>query len=499
MKKRVFIALFAGLVFITANAQINKLSGHDEIGWPSGFYAEGTNGTFVLEKDGDAVKVVSQASGTLAGKFNHRFTPSVNGEYTLKFKAKKDGAGAQNVKINLLRTDAWTDLVAVHSEVAIDAAEYKDYTVTFVYREDIRTKTPQCYQLEIYVNGVSGNLWFKDINLYESNNNQVTYTDDFETDLYWGLYQLNGNSWERTPKTASEKGELRKVKPSETTVLQYTQQVGFTDPWNATVTRTWWAQRGVQYRVKFDIGSSVNMPSVGGIGLEIWDGTNKIRPAEYFEVTPTMQTKDFITSKVTEEFAYSATFFVGKLPASEKMFLDNVLIAPIYLYDATVTDVKKNTLTVNWLHSGYFAGEKMDVSLIDGMDTTLLKADVEIISGAVTVELPISLDATKQYKIRLKDKVGAGNYVVHNFTESQQFMYDLQTDVESDSASDILVYVADERLNICNIPVGSAVKVYSSTGRLEKAFVSVNGIETLNINQGVYVVQVNGKTFKAIL
>jgi hypothetical protein len=499
MKKKLFISLIACFAFITANAQINKLSGYDEIGWPSGYYPEGQNGTFVLEKDGDAIKVVSQAPATaLAGKFNHRFTPSVNGEYTLKFKAKKDGTDAQNIKINLLRTDAWTDLVSPQTDVSIDSSDFKDYTVTFVYREDIKAKTPQCFQLEIYVNGVLGNLWFKDINLYESNNNQVTYTDDFEADLYWGLYQLNGNSWERTPKTAAEKGELKKVKPAETTMLQYTQQIGFADPWNATVTRTWWAQRGVQYRVKFDISSSVTMPSAGGIGLEIWDGTNKIRPAEYFEVTPTMQTKDFITGKVVAEFAYSATFFVGKLPAAEKMFLDNVLIAPIYLYNATVADVKENAITVNWLHSGYLAGDKMDVSLVNGTDTTLLKQNVEIISGSLTADLPISLDPNKQYKIYMKDKVGAGNYVVNNITESQKFMY-IPTGVIQNNASNIVVYVADGLLNISNIPVGSTIKVYSLTGRLEKAIVSTNFIETLKINKGVYIVQVNEKTFKVIM
>ena len=499
MKGRLFASMIACLIVTVAYAQINKLSGYDEIGWPSGFYAEGTNGTFLLEKDSDAIKLVTQVAETaLSGKFNHRFTPSVNGEYTLKFKAKKDGLENQIISVNLLRTDAWTDLVSVKSEVSIDSVDFKEYVVTFEYREDIKTKTPQCYQLEIYVNGVLGNLWFKDIMLYENSNHQVTYVDDFETDLYYGLYQLNANSWNRTPTTAAERGELIKVKTGDNTVLQYTQQIGFTDPWNAAVTRKWWAQRDVQYRVQLDVSSSVNLPATGGIGLEVWDGTNKILPAEYFEVTSTMQTVDFITSKVAAEMAYDMVLFAGKLPAGEKLFVDNALIAPIYLYNATVVDVKENKVDIQWLHSGYLAEDKMDVSLIEGTNETVIKTDVEIVDGSVTLDLPVALDPEKQYKILLTDKVGSGDYTVHNSTESQKFIY-VSTNIESHTTNKILVYVADGLLNVSNAPVGSVIKVYTITGHVINTSTTSNSTERIRIGKGVHIVQVNNNVFKVIM
>lgn len=498
-KKSLLISFTACFVQITVYAQINKFSGNDEIGWPSGFFAEWEENTFVLNKDGDAIKVVSQNTGTaLKGKLNHRFTPSVNGEYTLKFKAKKSANEQQSISFNLLRTDAWTDLVSARPNIVIDSDDFKEYTVTFSYREDIKTKTPQGFQLEIYVNGVMGDLWFKDICLYESNNNQVTYIDGFDTDLFWGLYQQAANSWDRTPKTAAERGELKKENQGGNNLLQYTQKILFSDPWNATVTRSWWGQRGVQYRILCDIATSVNMPEAGGIGLEIWNGTEKILPATYFAVTPTIQTKNFITQKIIAESAYSATFFVGKLPANEKMFIDNVLISPIYLYNTTVTDINRNTIRVNWLHSGYLAGDKMDISLINGTDTTTVQSDVEIISGTVTINLPTALDTQKQYKVRLKDKIGNGEYTVHNFAYSSEFTYNIATRSERNNENKIAVYVADDLLNIYNAPIGSTVKIYTLTGQRESNFISTKSKETVHLGKGIYIVLVNNKSYKII-
>lgn len=498
MKKKLFISFITLLSLITVNAQINKLSGYDEVGWPSGFYDEGTNGTFVLAKDGDAIKLVSQVAGVaLNGKINHRFTPSNMGEYTLKFKAKKDGTAAQNITVNLLRTDAWTDLVSSQTNVSIDDVNYKEYTVTFTYREDIKTKTPQCFQLEIYVNGVLGNLWFKDIMLYENSNNQVAYVDGFETDLYWGMYQLNGNSWDRTPKTATEKGELIKINQSGNSVLQYTQQKNFIDPWSATVTRTWWAQRDVQYRINFDISSSITLPSSDAIGLEIWDGTNKILPATYFEVTPMMKSKSFITKKVTAESAYSATLFVGKLLAGEKIYIDNSLISPIHLYNATA-EVVGNSINVSWLHSGYIVGDKLDITLIEGSNVTPIQSDVEIVEGTVSVNLTTTLDPLKEYKVQLKDNVGVGDYVVNNSTESSSFVY-LPTGLNSYTENTAIVSISDGLLYISNLNVGSAIKIYSLAGGVVRSFTSTSPIETITIESGLYVVQINGKAFKVVL
>lgn len=428
MKKGFLLLLLCTVFCLQGNTQVNKLAYPSLIGWSAGWDMEGQGkpATFTLANDGTAVKIVAASADTkLTGKFQQRFTPSVGGEYVLSFKAKAEIAG-QAIKIHILRADAWKNLTD-EPKVTIGSTEYSDYTVNFTFDADVRDKTPAAFIAVIFVDGVSGSLWFDDIKLHEKKNVLTAYQDDFEKDLNYGRYDKTINSWELANATDNPTVTREKVK--ENTVLKIKQKTVKNDPWNVNMNRHWWAVKGVTYRIAFNISSSVNFDD---FGVEIWKSgapEDKIRVTERFPVTTEVKHMDFVTAATSHSEIYKINLYAGKIPTDAEAYLDNVMISPIHLYNAEVEILANNKIEASWLHSGYLAGDKMKVELVDGENVSVIKDDVEVVDGKVSIDLTSPLAIDKNYTIKLTDKVVQKTFTVYNVANSKPFVYSIPTEL----------------------------------------------------------------------
>lgn len=427
------------LLCIQNYAQINKLGAPNAIGWPNGWYTEGEEGTFTLENDGNAVKIKAASMETaLKGKIQQRFTPSVGGEYILRFKAKAEIPN-QTIGIDILRTDAWKELTDKPS-VTITTSEFEKYEVTFTYNEEVRDKTPAGFQVELFVADVKGSLWLDDVCLYEKNNVLTAYQDDFEKDLYYGMYDAFINSWgEIATWNGQDLPVVSKEKVNDNTVLQITQPTQKNQSWDSSIKRYWWGIQDVKYRVQLNISCTEN---IDRFGVEIWSKDHKIRPTVEFPVTTERQTINFITAAAPVSDAYRVQLYTGRIPVNAKTYVDNVLISPIHLYNAKVNTLSGNKIEVTWLHSGYLAGDKLQVELVEGEVSNIIGDDVEIVDGKITVELSTPLVPDKNYIIKLTDKVAQESYTVYNIAQSETFTYSLPEEL-SVSVDEISSYPAE--------------------------------------------------------
>lgn len=443
MKKSFLLFLLSMLLCTQSYTQINKLGFPNVIGWPDGWYTEGEDGTFTLENDGNAIKINATSEGTsLKGKFQQRFTPSVGGEYILRFKAKAEIPN-QTIKIDILRTDAWLELTNKPS-VTIATSEFEEYEIIFTYNEEVRDKTPAGFQLEFFVVDVQGSLWFDDVRLYEKNNILIAYQDDFENDLYYGQYEASINSWgEITTWNGQDLPVISKEKVNNNTVLQITQPTQKNQSWDASVKRYWWGIKDVKYRIQFDISCTEN---IDRFGVEIWSKNNKIRPTSEFPVTTEIQKVNFITADAPISDAYRVQLYAGRIPVNAKTYIDNILISPIHLYNVNAKALSADKIEITWLHSGYLNGDKLQIELVDGETNSMIKDDVEIIDGGITINLNDPLTLNKNYSIKLTDKVAQESYTVYNTIQSETFVYSLPEEL-SISADEIATYPA-ESLNI---------------------------------------------------
>ena len=498
MKGNLFIMAMLGLsIFqLDAQKQINCLIHPTTINAGlDGWNLEWDEGTFILQTEDDVIKVVnSNSSAAMKGKFQQRFTASVNGRYTLTFKAKKDASAGQKIEINLLALDSWANISSVKAVATIDSNEWKDYGVTFQYSDDARVVMPHGAQVEMYVAGVVGNLWFKDFVLTEDNNNLTAYEDDFETDISTGTNGGETNNW------VGERLQL--LKQGGNTVLEYTQGDTFGNaPWDISFTRYLWCMAGVKYRIWFDMSASTSISAENGVGLEMLStgGADKIAN-QYFNLTQEMQTFDLITKATSLCINYNPTFYVGRVPVGEKVYIDNFSIAPIYLYNVTqelVEGAAKVKLT--WLHSGYLTEDKLAVYLVGENYEEKVAEGIEIVDGSATVALPVGLP-TGQYRLKLADVVGEGDFAVGNETLTEPFQYMAPTtginDVDEVQAT---VFVDDGMLCVTNCPEGSEVSVFSLDGKEVRKLTVDKMVETISLESGVYVVRADGRTFKVAL
>lgn len=500
MKKYSFmlIALSLSIAILNGQNQINRFTNPTTINAGlEGWNLEWDEGSFTLQAEDDAIKVAnSNATEAMKGKFQQRFTTSVNGKYTLKFKAKKDAATAQKIEINLLALDSWAAISSSKSVVTVNSNEYAEYSATFEYSTDERAIMPHGAQVEIYVNGVTGNLWFKDFMLTENSNNLITYQDDFEKNISTGTANGETNNW---------KGQrLQLSKNGENTTLQYTQtETMGNNPWDISFARYIWSMNGIRYRIQFDMSASVNIPRDNGVGFEMLSagGADKICN-QYFELTEEMQTFNVITKATALCINYEPTFYVGRIPANEKLYVDNFMIAPIHLYNATVSNVDYTTADINWLHSGYLAGDKLDIVLLDGEKELPIATDIEIVDGKTTIHFPQDL-ATGEYRLKLVDVVGEGDFAVNNETTSESFLYTSpapSTGIDMSTSKDkVEIYVAHEEIHVTGCPENSIVRVFSSEGKMIEKRSGGSTNETFQLEKGVYILQVNDRNFKIAL
>lgn len=483
-------------------AQVNKLGRPSLIGATlSGWYPENhiinNVPTFSLANEGTAVYIKASSGETpLSGRILQRFTPSINGNYILHFKAKAEKAN-QTINFQIFRSDAWKDLTKANIPIKIESTDYQEYTVDFNdVDETVRDKTPSTFILAINVNGVSGSLWLDDIRLYEKDNQLIAYEDDFEQDLYYDLYDKNINSWESTAWDVNTVQTVTKEKIGDNTVLQILQNKIKGEPWEENVIRYFWALEGLKYRIKFDIGASQDFDD---FGIEIWcNDSHKIRPTERFNVTSEMKTIDFITGTVTMSYNYKLNFYVGHIPEGVKAYIDNVMISPIHLYDAEAELIDNNKLNIKWKHSGYLPNDKMKIELVNEDNAAIIIEDnVEILTNAISIDLEKGLDPNKEYRIRLTDKVAqiiptnpedVKAFEVYNKTESNTFIYKSTVSIE-EQQNQPQVYALNGNLYIENVTNPIAIQIYTVNGKLIYNTMDLTGPKSVRLANGIYIIK----------
>lgn len=504
MKKYILQLFLCMFLVFQVNAQINKLGKPSLIGTTlSGWYPENHTindvPTFSLINEGSAVYIKASSSEiALKGKVQQRFTPSVNGNYILHFKAKAEKAG-QTISFQIFRSDAWKDLTKANVPVQIESTDYQEYTVDFNDIDaTVRDKTPSTFILAIRVDDVAGSLWMDDIRLYEKDDQLIAYEDDFEQDLYYDLYDKNINSWESTAWDAKTAQTVTKEKIGDNTVLQILQNKIKGEPWEENVIRYFWAVEGLKYRIKFDIGASQDFDD---FGIEIWcDGQHKIRPTERFNVTTEMKTIDFITGTVTMSYNYKLNFYVGRMPEGAKAYIDNVMISPIHLYDAEVELIDNNKLDIKWKHAGYLANDKMKIELVDENNAAMIIEDnVDILTDGISINLEKELDSNKEYKIRLTDKVAqiiptnpedVKAFEIYNKTESNIFVYKSTVEITEDHQNQLQVYALNGNLYIDNVTNPATVQIYTVNSKLIYSIADLAESKSVHLAKGIYIVKI---------
>lgn len=491
MKKLLFLFLVM-TCFSLAQAQVNKLKDRTEIDGPNqvGWYEDWCDGTVKLSMEGSILKVANQTgTGTLKGGICHRFTPSHIGQYVVKFKAKASVNG-QKMKSHLFQGESWKNLtkVAVMDE-DIPTGEFGDFEFLYEY-EEINDRTPATAILKFVVDGVLGDIWIDDVRVYDLNDNHTIYFDSFDTDMYYGLYAEKANSWEHTEFADPKKFTLGIVDHEFNKCLEIANGGGTVDPWGATMSRHFWGDKGTQYRISFDLQGSVAMAgsdAFNAFDLEVWpsgsgiEEVEKIIPTKPIQVPTVSRSHTFLTKPVVNSRIMKMSLYAGRIPTDQKVWVDNVMIVPMYLYNVTVDDPKDNSLIVSWKNSGYMTTDLMDIYLVNNDVELQIASDVPAVPGMKEITLLDKLINGQTYTIRVKDKVDG-----LRLSAETQFVYN-PVGLEDATLNAPVVYVRNNTLFVSG--EADAIQVMTTDGKYVAGIADIQDAE-ITLGSGIYLVRV---------